>query len=100
MDTIEQEKPTSPSGALSTSLEKLEDPVSLVNTRICDLGLKLEGSEVERFVQQLHRELEEKKIKKFKPQCYLTDEWGCPSGEPVIGIPFYLARKDLALIEA
>jgi hypothetical protein len=23
----------------------------------------------------------------------------CPSGEPVIGIPFYLARPDLAQIE-
>ena len=100
MDTIERENPASPPGAASTTQEKSQEPVPVVNTRICDLGLKLEGSEVEKFVQQLHRELEEKKIKKFKPQCYLTDEWGCPSGEPVIGIPFYLARKDLAQIEA
>ena len=30
----------------------------------------------------------------FKPQCYLSDQWGCPSGVPVIGIPFFarLAR--------
>jgi hypothetical protein len=100
MDTIEQEKPASGPGPASTTQEKPAEPVPVVNTRICDLGLKLEGSEVERFVQQLHRELEDKKIKKFKPQCYLTDEWGCPSGEPIIGIPFYLARKDLAQIEA
>ena len=50
-------------------------------------------------MQQLYRELEQKKISKFRPVCYLTDEWGCPSGEPVIGIPFYLARLDLAQIE-
>ena len=100
MDTVEQAKATSPSDGASPSLEKPAEPVSLANTRICDLGLKLEGSDVERFVQQLHRELEEKKIKKFKPSCYLTDEWGCPSGEPIIGVPFYLARKDLAQIEA
>ena len=31
--------------------------------------------------------------------CYLTDEWGCPSGEPVIGIPFYLADPKLARLE-
>jgi Putative zinc-binding metallo-peptidase len=76
-----------------------EQAKSLLDTRICDLGLAIEGSSVEKFVEQLHRELEQKKILKFRPACYLTDEWGCPSGEPVIGIPFYLARPDLAQIE-
>jgi hypothetical protein len=66
---------------------------------IRDLGLKLEGSPLERFVQQLYRELEAKGLHKFRPVCYLTDEWGCPSGEPVIGIPFYLANPDLAKLE-
>src|ERR1700677_2161464 len=66
---------------------------------IRDLGLKLEGSPLERFVQQLYHELEAKGIHKFRPPCYLTDEWGCPSGEPVIGIPFYLANPDLAQLE-
>ena len=75
------------------------NPLSLLDTRICDLGLKIEGSQVERFVQQLYRELEQKKILKFRPGVYLTDEWGCPSGEPIIGIPFYLARADVAQIE-
>jgi hypothetical protein len=76
-----------------------EQAQSLLNARVCDLGLAIEGSRVEKFVQQLYRELEQKKIFKFRPACYLTDEWGCPSGEPVIGIPFYLARPDLAQIE-
>lgn len=66
---------------------------------IRELGLKLEGSPLEGFVQQLYRELEAKGIRKFRPLCYLTDEWGCPSGEPVIGIPFYLANPDLARLE-
>jgi hypothetical protein len=66
---------------------------------IRDLGLKLEGSPVERFVEQLYRELEAKGLTKFRPVCYLTDEWGCPSGEPVIGIPFYLAHAALAQLE-
>jgi len=101
MQGIEQPKPEErPAQAASAAADPMPEPVSLVNTRICDLGLKLEGSDVEPFVQQLHRELEEKKIRNFKPQCYLTDEWGCPSGEPIIGVPFYLARKDLAQIEA
>lgn len=72
---------------------------SLLNTRICDLGLAIAGSAVEPFVERLYRELEQKHITKFRPACYLTDEWGCPSGEPTIGIPFYLARADLAEIE-
>ena len=71
----------------------------LLEIRICDLGLTIEGSTLEKFVKQLYQELAQKKISKFRPACYLTDEWGCPSGEPVIGIPFYLARADVAQVE-
>ena len=71
----------------------------LLNQRICELGLRLEGSPLERFVLQLYRELEQKNLRKFRPACYLTDEWGCPSGEPVIGIPFYLADAGLSMLE-
>jgi len=75
------------------------DVRELLGKRINQLGLKLEGSPVERFVHQLHRELERKGIRRFKPVCYLTDEWGCPDGQPVIGIPFYLADPNLARLE-
>ncbi|HVO81157.1 MAG TPA: putative zinc-binding metallopeptidase [Terriglobales bacterium] len=71
----------------------------ILNKPIRDLGLKLDGSPLDRFVQQLYRELERKGLSKFRPVCYLTDEWGCPSGEPVIGIPFYLANPNLASLE-
>ena len=72
---------------------------NLLNSPIRELGLKLEGSPIERFVQQLYRELEAKGLTKFRPACYLTDEWGCPSGEPIIGIPFYLADAALSQLE-
>jgi hypothetical protein len=71
----------------------------ILDKPIKELGLKLEGSPLDRRVQQLYRELERKGLKKFRPLCYLTDEWGCPSGEPVIGIPFYLADPRLAKLE-
>jgi hypothetical protein len=71
----------------------------LLASPIRALGLKLEGSPVERFVDQLYRELEAKGLARFRPACYLTDEWGCPSGEPIIGIPFYLADPALAQLE-
>jgi Putative zinc-binding metallo-peptidase len=66
---------------------------------IRSLKLKLAGSPVELHVQRLYEELEQKGLAKFRPACYLTDEWGCPSGEPVIGIPFYLASPELSLLE-
>jgi hypothetical protein len=71
----------------------------LLNRPIRELGLTLAGSPVERFVEQLYRELNAKGLTKFRPACYLTDEWGCPSGEPIIGIPFYLAHAALAQLE-
>lgn len=75
------------------------DVQEILSKPIREMGLKLEGSPLERFVQQLYRELERKGLKKFRPQCYLSDEWGCPDQQPVIGIPFYLADPKLARLE-
>ena len=71
----------------------------LLQKPIKELGLRIEGSPLEKYVRQLHKELERKGLKFFKPRCYLTDEWGCPDQEPVIGIPFYLADPKLAALE-
>src|SRR2546428_2969098 len=71
----------------------------ILGRRIDQLGLKLEGSPVERFVLQLQEELRRKGLCKFQAVCYLTDEWGCPDQEPIIGIPFYLADPKLAILE-
>src|SRR5262245_3632269 len=71
----------------------------LLGRRISGLGLKLEGSPMERYVAELYRELEAKGLKRFRPLTYLTDEWGCPSEEPIIGIPFYLADTKLVQLE-
>jgi hypothetical protein len=70
----------------------------LMNTRICDLPLRLERSPVEPYVQQLKAEFAANRFA-FVPEFYLTDSWGCPDEVPVIGIPFYLADKRLARIE-
>ncbi len=75
------------------------DVQELLTKPIKELGLKLEGSPIERLVHQLYRELERKGLSKFRPLVYLSDEWGCPSGEPVIGVPFYLADPKLARLE-
>jgi len=71
---------------------------ALLQARIKDLQLHLAGTPLEKFIQQLYSELEAKGIS-LRPQCYLSDQWGCPSGVPVIGIPFYLADPNLLKIE-
>ncbi len=75
------------------------DVQDILSKPIRNLGLRLEGSPLEGFVQKLYRELQRKGLQKFQPKCYLTDEWGCPDEEPVIGIPFYLADPSLAKLE-
>ena len=75
-----------------------EERERLLNSRISELGLRIEGTELEPLVEQLYRELDEHGIA-FKPPVYLTDEWGCPEGVPVIGVPFYLADPQLSAIE-
>lgn len=70
----------------------------LLKVRICDLKLKIEGSELESRIEIFYRQLEEKGIR-FKPECYLGDEWFCPAGASTIAIPFYLAHPRLTKLE-
>lgn len=70
----------------------------LLQARIKDLKLHLKGTRLDKFIHQLYEELEAKSIS-HRPECYLSDQWGCPSGVPVIGIPFYLADQNLLHIE-
>jgi hypothetical protein len=71
----------------------------LLPVRIRDLGLTLESSPIAELVRRLYAELEMKGLHHFRPLCYLSDEWGSPSGEPVIGIPFYLGDSRVANLE-
>jgi hypothetical protein len=71
----------------------------LLPVRIRDLGMSLDQSPVAELVRHLYAELEAKGLRHFRPHCYLSDEWGSPSGEPVIGIPFYLGDPRVATLE-
>src|SRR3954469_21136675 len=82
----------------------MQDPWSaerdvLLGRRISDIGLAVEGTRVEQLTSQLYRELADKGIH-FRPPVYLSDQWGCPDGTPLIGVPFYLADERLERIEA
>jgi hypothetical protein len=71
----------------------------VLGKKVSELGLRVEGSPVEGYVRQLYKELDRRGLKRFRPVCYLTDEWGCPDQQPVLGIPFYLADPKLQTIE-
>lgn len=70
----------------------------LLDLRICDLPVRIEGTWLEDRVAQLHRELRGRDIL-FQPRCYLAEEWLTPEDEPEIGIPFYLAHPRLIALE-
>jgi hypothetical protein len=70
----------------------------LLKFRICDLGVRIEGSELEGRVQELRNELGARGLP-VKPDCYLGDEWFSPEGSPAIAIPFYLAHPRLKQLE-
>jgi len=70
----------------------------LLQQQIVDLGLKIDGTYLEKIIERLYSELQQAGIK-LRPKVYLSNEWSCPDGVPVIGIPFYLADPRLARIE-
>jgi hypothetical protein len=71
----------------------------LLSQRIADLQLSIKDSRLEILLNRLYQDLEAAGLKHFKPEAYLSDEWGCPAGVPVIGIAFYLARPELCGLE-
>lgn len=70
----------------------------LLTVRLCDLGLRLEGSWIQDCIDQLYEELSAKGLD-FRPHCWLSDEWFCPDGVPGIAIPFFLLHPRLRRLE-
>ena len=70
----------------------------LLDLRMCDLRVRIEGSVLEDRIAQLHRELAARKLR-FRPFFWLSDEWFTPDRVPGIAIPFYLAHPRLMRLE-
>ena len=70
----------------------------LLDLRICDLYVRIEGTRLEQRIEQLHHELAVRGLN-FRPHCWLSDEWFTPDGVPGIAIPFYLAHPRLERLE-
>jgi len=70
----------------------------LLDVRICDLGVRIEGTRLEQRILHVYDELKRGGLR-FRPHCWLSDEWFTPDGVPGIAIPFYLAHPRLERLE-
>jgi len=70
----------------------------LLQVRMCDLGLHIEGTALQERIARLNEELDYRGLR-FRPHFWLSEEWFSPDGIPGIAIPFYLAHPRLARLE-
>ena len=85
-------EPLTPSDWTTLSDEKL------LEVRMSDLALTIEGTDLEPRIAEINAELDARGLS-FRPFYYLSDEWFTPDGVPGIAIPFYLAHPRLAKLE-
>jgi hypothetical protein len=70
----------------------------LLDVRLCDLGVAIEGSWLERPIARVLLELSSRGLV-LRPHFWLSDEWFSPAGVPGVAVPFYLAHPRLARLE-
>ena len=70
----------------------------LLEKKISQLGLKLDGTELQPLIHQLYDELSQRGLV-FHPPCHVGDEWFVPIGIPAIFIPFFLVHDRLRKLE-
>jgi putative zinc-binding metallo-peptidase len=70
----------------------------LLDLRLCELGVSLEGTPLERRIERLDAELAKRKLH-FRPHCWLSSDWFSPAGVTGFAIPFYLAHPRLRRLE-
>ena len=70
----------------------------VLDLRLCDLDVHIEGSPVEVRIQRVLRELRQRGMR-FRPYFWVSDEWFTPDGVPGCAVPFYLLHPKLTRIE-
>ncbi len=70
----------------------------LLDKRICDLGVTMEGTWLEDCAAQLDAELDARGIS-LRPTLWLSEEWFAPSNVAGFAIPFFLAHPRLIRLE-
>jgi Putative zinc-binding metallo-peptidase len=70
----------------------------LLQLRLRDLEVTVEGTWLERCLGDLHDELDQRGIR-VRPHAWISDEWFSPDSTPGIAIPFYLTHPRLVRLE-
>jgi hypothetical protein len=70
----------------------------LLQLRLKDLKVAVEGTWLEGCLQDLHDELELRGLP-IRPHAWISNEWFSPENTPGIAIPFYLAHPRLTRLE-
>jgi len=83
--------------ALANDLNRMTDE-QLLEMRLCDLPLSIEGTPLEHRVAWLYEEIVARGLR-FNPHVWLSEEWFTPDEVPGFAIPFYLAHPRLAKLE-
>jgi len=83
--------------AVSSNWPELSDE-QLLNLRLSELPLTLDGTVLEARIDQLKRELSARGLN-FPLHFYLSDEWFTPDGQASMAVPFYLAHPRLERLE-
>src|SRR5438309_8112113 len=70
----------------------------LLDLRLSDLPVRIEGTVLEERVRRSRFELDESGLR-FRPQAWLSVEWFTPDGVPGFSIPFCPAHRRLMRLE-
>jgi hypothetical protein len=70
----------------------------LLDFRLADLPLRIEGTILEARIAQLRGELEARDLR-FPIHFYISDEWFTPDGTATMAVPFYLVHPRLERLE-
>jgi Putative zinc-binding metallo-peptidase len=70
----------------------------LLQLRLKDLKVTVEGTWLERCLRDLNDELAERGLR-IRPHAWISNEWFSPDDTPGIAIPFYLAHPRLMRLE-
>jgi hypothetical protein len=74
---------------VSQQVNLTQTDLDLWDQRVDELGIRFEGSPLEPLILRLFTELAQAGVD-LRPIFFVANEWGCPDGLPIIGIPFYL----------
>jgi hypothetical protein len=70
----------------------------LLQLRLRDLKVTIEGTWLEGCLNDLYDELQQRDLR-IRPHAWISDEWFSPDDTPGIAIPFYLAHPRLTRLE-